>query len=224
MSENKQLRMVIMGPPGAGKGTQAPAIQQKFNVAHLATGDMLRAAVAAKTSYGVEAKKLMDAGALVPDEIVVGLIEENLNNNPQCANGFILDGFPRNVAQAEKLDTMLKAMDKPLNNVIELVVDDNLLVDRICGRLVHPASGRSYHKVFNPPKVPMTDDVTGEPLIQRSDDNEDTLKNRLQAFHDQTAPVAKYYKKQGIWYGVDAAQTPEAVWDSINAIFDKTLC
>ncbi|KAI8874889.1 adenylate kinase [Backusella circina FSU 941] len=223
MSDNKQLRMVIMGPPGAGKGTQAPAIQQKFNVAHLATGDMLRAAVAAKTSYGVEAKKLMDAGALVPDEIVVGLIEENLSNNPLCANGFILDGFPRNVTQAEKLDTMLKSMNKPLNNVIELVVDDDLLVDRICGRLVHPASGRSYHKIFNPPKVEMTDDVTGEPLIQRSDDNPDTLKNRLEAFHQQTAPVANYYKKQGIWYGVDAAQTPEAVWDSVNAIFDQTL-
>ncbi|KAI8979185.1 adenylate kinase-domain-containing protein [Mycotypha africana] len=223
MSDDKQLRMIIMGPPGAGKGTQAPAIQKKFNAAHLSTGDMLRAAVAAKTSYGVEAKKLMDAGELVPDEIVVGLIEENLKTNPLCQNGFILDGFPRNCAQAEKLDAMLKAMDKPLNSVIELVVDDKLLVDRICGRLIHPASGRSYHKVFNPPKVPMTDDITGEPLIQRSDDNEEALKKRLVAFHEQTAPVSNYYKKQGIWYGVDAAQSPEAVWDSINAIFNKTL-
>ncbi|KAI9274510.1 adenylate kinase-domain-containing protein [Phascolomyces articulosus] len=219
----EQLRMVIMGPPGAGKGTQAPAIKDKFCACHLATGDMLRAAVAAKTPLGLEAKKVMDAGGLVSDEIVVGMIEENLDKNTECKNGFILDGFPRTVVQAEKLDEMLEKRKKPLNSVVELVIDDNLLVSRITGRLIHPQSGRSYHKEFNPPKSPMKDDITGEPLIQRSDDNAETLKKRLDSFHKQTGPVVDYYKKKGIWYGVDAAQSPKAVWASLSAIFDKTL-
>ncbi|CEI92618.1 Putative Adenylate kinase 1 [Rhizopus microsporus] len=144
----QQLRMVLMGPPGAGKGTQAPAIKEKFCVCHLATGDMLRAAVAAKTPLGLAAKKIMDEGGLVSDEIVVGMIQENLDNNPECKNGFILDGFPRTVVQAEKLDEMLEARKKPLNSVVELVIDDNLLVSRITGRLIHPASGRTYHTEF----------------------------------------------------------------------------
>ncbi|EIE87511.1 hypothetical protein G6F46_000562 [Rhizopus delemar] len=219
----KQLRMIIMGPPGAGKGTQAPAIKDKFCACHLATGDMLRAAVSAKTPLGLAAKKIMDEGGLVSDEIVVGMIEENLDKNPECKNGFILDGFPRTVVQAEKLDEMLDARKKPLNSVVELVIDDNLLVSRITGRLIHPSSGRTYHREFNPPKVPMKDDVTGEPLIQRSDDNVESLKKRLDAFHKQTVPVVEYYKKKGIWYGVDASQSPKSVWASLGAIFDKTL-
>ncbi|CAO3673001.1 unnamed protein product [Umbelopsis vinacea] len=219
----KSLRIILMGPPGAGKGTQAPAIKDKFCVCHLATGDMLRAAVSAKTPLGLEAKKVMDAGGLVSDEIVVGMIKENLDNNKECKNGFILDGFPRTVVQAQKLDEMLDERKKPLNSVIELQIDDNLLVSRITGRLIHPASGRTYHREFSPPKNDMKDDITGEPLIQRSDDNAETLKKRLGQFHSQTAPVAEYYKKKGIWYGVDAAQSPKVVWTSLNAIFDKTL-
>lgn len=134
---------------------------------------------------------------------------------------FILDGFPRTVAQAERLDSMLKAKDKPLKHAIELQIDDGLLVARITGRLVHPASGRSYHKIFNPPQKEMTDDLTGEPLIQRSDDNADTLKKRLTTYHEQTGPVVGYYQKTGIWKGIDASQEPGQVWKGLLGIFEK---
>lgn len=218
----RELRMVFIGPPGAGKGTQAPKIKEKFCVCHLATGDMLRGQVAAKTPLGKEAKKIMDQGGLVSDDIMIGMIKDELTKNEECRNGFILDGFPRTVKQAEKLDEMLTAEKQKLDNAIELIINDSLLVSRITGRLVHPASGRSYHKEFNPPKKPMTDDITGEPLIQRSDDNAETLKKRLATYHDQTAPVVAYYKKTGIWAGVDAAQDQKVVWRSINAIFDRS--
>ncbi|KAF2274283.1 adenylate kinase 1 [Westerdykella ornata] len=215
------VRMILIGPPGAGKGTQAPKIKEKFCVCHLATGDMLRAQVAKKTPLGREAKKIMDAGGLVSDEIVVNMIKSELDNNTECRNGFILDGFPRTVTQAEKLDEMLAASRKPLQHAIELKIDDALLVSRITGRLIHPASGRSYHSIFNPPKEPMKDDITGEPLIQRSDDNADSLKKRLVTYHTQTAPVVEYYRKTGIWKGVDASQEPGQVWKSLLKIFDE---
>ncbi|QRV86864.1 adenylate kinase [Ceratobasidium sp. AG-Ba] len=215
----QQLRMILIGPPGAGKGTQAPTIRDKFCVCHLATGDMLREQVAKKTQLGVEAKKIMDAGGLVSDEIMVNMIKDQLQNNKDCKNGFILDGFPRTVPQAEKLDSMLADRKEKLDHVVELKIEDQLLVSRITGRLIHMASGRTYHKEFNPPKKPMTDDVTGEPLIQRSDDNAETLRKRLAAFHQQTGPVVEYYKKQGIWKGVDAAQSPKVVWDNLSKIF-----
>ncbi|GAA5937491.1 hypothetical protein JCM1841_006168 [Sporobolomyces salmonicolor] len=217
----QHLRLVLMGPPGAGKGTQAPMIKEKYNVCHLATGDMLREQVKQGTELGKEAKKIMDAGGLVSDEIVIGMIKSQLEENKECQLGFILDGFPRNVAQAEKLDEMLDARKLPLEHATQLLVDDNLLVSRITGRLIHPASGRSYHKEFAPPKKPMTDDITGEPLIQRSDDTAETLYKRLDTYHKQTGPVAEYYKKKGIWTGVDAAQSPKTVWNTLQKIFDE---
>jgi len=221
-STSDAMRMILIGPPGAGKGTQAPRIKDKYCVCHLATGDMLRAQVARKTPLGREAKKIMDQGGLVSDDIMINMIKNELETNRECANGFILDGFPRTVAQAEGLDSMLVKEDKPLKHAIELQIDDGLLVSRITGRLVHPASGRTYHKVFNPPKQTMKDDVTGEPLIQRTDDNADTLKKRLGTYHQQTAPVVGYYKTKGIWTGIDASQAPEHVWKSILGVFGET--
>jgi adenylate kinase len=207
---------------------------------------MLRAHVSRKTPLGREAKKIMDQGGLVSNEIMFGMIKEELENNAECKKGygtscssttyfplslklhyltkhsnrFILDGFPRTVPQAERLDAMLARRNEKLDHAVELRIDDELLVARITGRLVHPASGRSYHKIFNPPKESMKDDVTGEPLIQRSDDNEATLKKRLLTYHDQTAPVVDYYRKTGIWKGVDASQEPGQVWKSLLNIFE----
>lgn len=215
-----EVRMILIGPPGAGKGTQAPKIKEKFGCCHLATGDMLRSQVAKKTPLGREAKKIMDQGGLVSDDIVIGMIKEELNSNPECKGGFILDGFPRTVPQAEGLDNMLKERNQTLQHAVELQIDDALLVARITGRLVHPASGRSYHKVFNPPKKDMTDDVTGEPLVQRSDDNAEALKKRLATYHSQTTPVVEYYRKTGIWKAIDASQKPGQVWDTLLQIFD----
>ncbi|KAK0441357.1 adenylate kinase 1 [Armillaria borealis] len=191
----QQLRTILIGPPGAGKGTQAPRIREQFCVCHLATGDMLREQVTAKTALGVEAKKIMD-----------------------CRR-FVLDGFPRTVPQAKKLDSMLEARKEKLDSVVQLQIDDQLLISRITGRLIHPASGRSYHKEFHPPKKPMTDDITGEPLIQRSDDNVETLKKRLGSFHSMTGPVVDYYRVKGLWHGIDAAQSPSVVWDNLRKVF-----
>jgi adenylate kinase len=218
----QQLRTILVGPPGAGKGTQAPRIRDEFCVCHLATGDMLREQVSKKTPLGVEAKKIMDAGGLVSDDIMVGMIRDQLENNKQCKNGFVLDGFPRTVPQAEKLDAMLTSRKETLDSVVELTIADQLLISRITGRLIHLASGRTYHKEFNPPKKPMTDDVSGEPLIQRSDDNVEALTKRLGVFHAQTTPVVAYYKKKGLWQGIDAAQSPPVVWENLRKVFIRT--
>ncbi|KAL9016702.1 MAG: hypothetical protein Q9185_005981 [Variospora sp. 1 TL-2023] len=219
--DSSSMRLVLMGPPGAGKGTQAPKIKEKYCACHLATGDMLRSQVAKKTSLGREAKKIMDQGGLVSDEIMIGMIQGELENNKECKQGFILDGFPRTVAQAERLDDMLQAKQQKLQHAVELQIDDGLLVSRITGRLIHPASGRSYHKIFNPPKETMKDDVTGEPLIQRSDDNAETLKKRLSTYHAQTSPVVAYYQKTGIWKPIDASQEPGQVWKSLLGVFGE---
>ena len=213
------LRIVLLGPPGAGKGTQSPLVRKKYQVCHLATGDMLRAAVAAGTPLGRQAKQIMDRGELVSDDIMVSMIREELERNYECARGFILDGFPRTVPQAQKLDTMLASKGQKVDHAVEFVIPDALLVARITGRLIHPASGRSYHREFNPPKRDMVDDVTGEPLVQRSDDNPELLKKRLETYHRQTMPVAEYYRHRGVWRPVDASQSPGAVWIALQAIF-----
>jgi len=208
--------VLLMGPPGAGKGTQSPKLKDRICGCHLATGDMLRAAVAAKTELGMKAKAIMERGDLVPDEVVNGIVGEALKT-PQCAKGFILDGFPRTIGQAKALDKILQDQGKKIDDVILLEVPDDKLVARICGRRIHKPSGRSYHVEFNPPKVAGVDDVTGEPLIQRKDDNEETLVSRLKSFHAQTSPLANYYQTKGLLRKIDADTSLSNVWQRIKA-------
>jgi len=184
------MRLILLGAPGAGKGTQAQYITEKYNIPQISTGDMLRAAVKAGTPLGVEAKKVMDAGGLVSDDIILGLIKERLQQ-PDCANGFLFDGFPRTIPQAEAL----KEQGVNLDYVVEVDVEDEEIIRRMSGRRVHPASGRTYHVVFNPPKVEGKDDVTGEDLIQRADDNAETVRKRLEVYHSQTKPLVEFYSK-----------------------------
>jgi len=213
--------IILVGPPGSGKGTQGPIIKEKYSLCHLATGDLLRAAVSAGTEMGKKAKAVMESGGLVSDDIVIGIIKDNIKT-PECTKGFILDGFPRTVGQAEALDQMLVSEKAgKLNAVIEFKIPDEVLVERICGRWIHLASGRSYHEKFAPPKVPGKDDITGEPLMKRKDDNEATLKSRLGAFHEQTKPVVDYYSKQGLYAPVDANQKADTVKAAIAAILSK---
>lgn len=186
---------IFVGPPGSGKGTQAPIIKDEYCLCHLSTGDMLRDAVKAGTEMGLKAKAIMDAGKLVGDDVVVGIISEALKS-PECAKGFILDGFPRTVGQAKMLDELLSKDGKSIDSIINLEIDDELLIRRVTGRLVHPASGRSYNIYFNPPKVAGIDDLTGEPLIHRGDDTEEKLRTRLQEFHAKTKPVLEHYKSK----------------------------
>jgi adenylate kinase len=182
------MRLILLGAPGAGKGTQAAFVIQKYGIPQISTGDMLRAAVKAGTRMGLEAKKFMDAGALVPDEVIIGLVKDRIEQ-PDCANGFLFDGFPRTIPQAEAM----KQAGVDLDYVVEVDVDDAEIVRRLSGRRVHLASGRTYHLQFNPPKVAGKDDVTGEALIQRDDDKEDTVQKRLQVYHSQTKPLVEYY-------------------------------
>jgi adenylate kinase len=184
------MRLILLGAPGAGKGTQAAHITQKFGIPQISTGDMLRAAVKAGTPLGLEAKKFMDAGSLVPDEVIIGLVKERIKQ-PDAARGFLFDGFPRTIPQADAM----KAAGVKLDYVVEIDVDDAEIVKRLSGRRVHVGSGRTYHVAFNPPKVPGKDDVTGEDLIQREDDKEATILKRLEVYHSQTKPLVDYYSK-----------------------------
>ena len=217
------INAVLLGPPGAGKGTQAPRLSEKFCACHLATGDMLRAVASEPTDLGRRVKKTMDEGKLVSDDLMVEMIENALKR-PECKEGYILDGFPRTVNQAKALDEILYSkLQRPLDSVIEFKINDELLVSRITGRLIHKPSGRSYHTEFNPPKVAGKDDVTGEPLIRRSDDNEATLKRRLVSYHTQTKPLAEYYQLKGLLSRVDASKKPDVVAANLDRIFKAAL-
>ena len=195
------MRLILLGPPGAGKGTQANFIREKFGIPQISTGDMLRAAVKAGTPLGVAAKKVMDSGQLVSDDIIIGLVQERLKA-PDCAKGYLFDGFPRTIPQAEAMKKASVALDY----VLEIDVPDRDIVERMSGRRVHPASGRTYHAKFNPPKVAGKDDATGEPLVQRDDDREETVKKRLEVYHSQTRPLVDYY---GAWAKNGDARAPK---------------
>ncbi len=182
------MRLILLGGPGAGKGTQANYIKEKFNIPQISTGDMLRAAVKAGTPLGLEAKKVMDAGGLVPDDVIIGLVKDRIQE-PDCANGFLFDGFPRTIPQAEAM----RDAGVNIDYVVEIAVDDEEIIRRMSGRRVHLPSGRTYHVEFNPPREAGKDDVTGEELIQRDDDQEETVRARLKVYHDQTEPLVKFY-------------------------------
>lgn len=206
------MNIVLFGAPGAGKGTQAKFIVDKYGIPQISTGDLLRAAVANKTKLGLEAKKYMDEGALVPDELVIGLIKERLADK-DTENGFILDGFPRNVAQAEALDEMLKGLNKSIEKVIALNVPDADIIERITGRRTSKLTGKIYHIKFNPPV-----DEKEEDLIQRPDDTEEVVKNRLKTYHEQTAPVLDFYKNQNKVTEIDGSQELEVITNKIFEI------
>jgi adenylate kinase len=193
------MRLILLGAPGAGKGTQATQICRKFGIPQISTGDMLRAAVKAGTPLGLEAKKVMDAGGLVSDDIIIGLVKERITQ-PDCAAGFLFDGFPRTIPQADAM----KSAGVKLDVVLEIDVPDEAIIERMSGRRVHAASGRTYHLRFNPPKVEGKDDETGEPLIQRDDDLEETVRKRLDVYQKQTRPLVAYYSQWAAQGGADA--------------------
>ena len=195
------MRLILLGPSGAGKGTQANFIKEKFGIPQISTGDMLRAAVKAGTPLGLEAKKVMDAGGLVSDDIIIGLVKDRLQQE-DCKSGYMFDGFPRTIPQADAM----KDAGVPIDFVLEIDVPDAEIVERMSGRRAHLASGRTYHVKYNPPKVAGKDDVTGEDLVQRDDDKEETVKKRLDVYHSQTKPLVEYYSK---WAASGDAKAPK---------------
>jgi adenylate kinase len=197
------MRLILLGAPGAGKGTQATFITGKFGIPQISTGDMLRAAIKAGAPLGLQAKEFMDAGALVPDDVIIGLVKQRIRQ-PDATKGFLFDGFPRTIPQADAM----KSSGVMLDYVVEIDVDDAEIVRRLSGRRVHPASGRTYHLLFNPPKIAGKDDATGEELVQRDDDKEGTVKKRLEVYHSQTKPLVAYYSD---WAKSGAPDAPRYV-------------
>ncbi len=209
------MRIILLGAPGAGKGTQATFIKEHFNIPQISTGDMLRAAVKAGTPLGLEAKGHMDSGGLVPDAVIIGLVSERIKE-ADCANGFLFDGFPRTIPQADAM----KNAGVMIDYVVEIDVPDSAIVERMSGRRSHPASGRTYHVKFNPPKVADKDDVTGEDLVQRDDDKEEVVNNRLSVYHSQTKPLVDYYAN---WAASGTAGAPKHV--KVNGLGDmNAIC
>jgi len=204
------MRLILLGPPGAGKGTQAGFIKDAFDIPQISTGDMLRAAVKAGTPLGLAAKKVMDSGSLVSDDIIIGLVQERLREQ-DCARGYLFDGFPRTIPQADAM----KNAGVPIDHVLEIEVPDAAIVERMSGRWVHVASGRTYHTKYNPPRVPGKDDVTGEDLVQREDDREETVKKRLAVYHEQTEPLIDYYRS---WAATGDPRAPK--YQAIDGLKD----
>lgn len=218
-----KVNSILFGPPGSGKGTASPQLKTDYCLCHLSTGDMLRAAVKAGTDMGKQAKNVMDAGGLVSDDIVVGIIKDNINS-PKCSKGFILDGFPRTLEQAKKLDSLLADNKEKIDKVVSFDCSEKTLVDRITGRRIHQASGRSYHVTFNPPKVANKDDVTGEALMQRKDDTAEVLKTRLKSFYDKTKPVLEHYEQEkGVVVHVNADKNIGEVYSSISEAYGPVV-
>lgn len=218
------MRLILLGGPGAGKGTQATFITEKFGIPQISTGDMLRAAVKAGTALGLEAKKIMDAGGLISDEIITGMVKDRVAE-ADCANGYLLDGFPRTIPQADSM----REFGIDIDFVVEISVDDAEIVKRMSGRRAHLASGRTYHVIYNPPKKEGLDDVTGEPLVQREDDKEETVKKRLDVYHEQTEPLIDYYRsfsqsgspEAPNYVKVDGIGTVDSIRDTIFAALEN---
>ena len=209
------MHIILLGPPGSGKGTQAQNITSEYGYVQLSTGDMLRAGCSSGSVIGLELKTVMDAGNLVSDEIVVGIVEERIFKN-DCAAGYMLDGFPRNKVQAKKLDAMLTGKNQQIDIVLRLLVDDEVVVRRIAGRRFHVESGRSYNIEFNPPEIAGIDDLTGEPLTQRADDNEKVVQSRLNIYREQTEPLVKYYEEKGVLVSIEGLGTPDEIFAKIK--------
>lgn len=213
------MRLIFLGPPGAGKGTQAKMLIERYNIPQISTGDILRAAVKEGTPLGKKAKEYMEAGKLVTDDIVIGIMQDRMKQD-DCKAGFILDGFPRTVAQAEALDAMLKDLNMPLDKVLALTVPDEELLKRLTGRRTCKACGQMYHIVFDPPKKEGLCDKCSAELYQRADDNEETIKNRLSVYHSQTAPLLEYYGKKGLLREIDGTSSPDNIFNAILNVLE----
>lgn len=214
------MHILLMGPPGAGKGTQAERLVDEYKIPHISTGDMFRAAVKQGTELGKEAKRYMDAGGLVPDVVTIGIVREGLSK-PECGKGFILDGFPRTTEQAEALDGILKDAGIKLTAVLNIEVPDSDLVERVTGRRICKSCGATYHVSFNPTKVEGVCDKCGGTLYQRDDDKEETVKNRLKAYHSQTEPLISYYKARGVYVEIDGTQAIDKVYADVKASLEE---